>query len=107
MINKVLITKEARFDFEEIVTGKIMPTGFYKQELEEYFKNVCPSERYFIKKFYDSDAEKMLLLFFRKGAAFRTMQLWLLAGVCAADDYNEALEERGLIKNWLDNYIVA
>lgn len=107
MINKVLITKEAKFDFEEIVTGKIMPTGFYKQEMEEYFKNVRPCDRYFMKRFYDSEAEKMLLLFFRKGAAFRTMQLWLLAGICDWEDYNDILEDRGLIKNWLDNYIVA
>ena len=107
MINKVLITKEARFDFEEIVARKIMPAGFYKRELEEYFRNVCPFERYFACKFYDEDIGKMLLLFFRKGMAFRTMQLWLLSGICDVNDYNQTLEDKGLIKIRLDNYIVA
>lgn len=107
MINKVHISKEARFDFEEIIAGKPMPVSDYKKEIEEYFKFIIPVERYFMKRIFDEDINKMLMMFFRKGQTIRTMQIWILAGVCDISDYNELLEERGLIKNWLDNYIVA
>lgn len=107
MINKVLITKEARFDFEEVVANRQLPYKLFKQELEEFFTNKIPNERYFATKFYDEQSDKMLLLFFRKGVIFKSMQLWKLAGICDIKDYNENLEERGLIKSWLDAYIVA
>lgn len=107
MIHKVHITKEARFDFEDIIACGVMPVYNYKREIEEYFKHITPKEKYFIKRIYDEEIKKMLLLFFRKGHTIRTMQIWILAGICDISDYNENLEERGLIKNWLDNYIVA
>lgn len=107
MINKVHISKEARFDFEEIIARKTMPISEYKKEIEEYFKYIEPKDRYFKKKIYQEDIDKMLWLFFRKGQRIRTMQIWILVGICDISDYNENLEEIGLIKNWLDNYIVA
>lgn len=107
MINKVLITKEARFDYEEVVVNRLMPSGMIKKELEEFFANKNYLERYFATKFYDEESEKMLLLFLRKGAIFKAMQVWKLAGICEINDYNENLEERGFIKSWLDTYIVA
>ncbi len=107
MIDKVHISKEAIFDFEEIVALKPMAVNSYRRELEEYFRYTNPNERYFTKKIYDEESEKMLLLFFRKGKSLPLMQIWILAGICDYSDYSELLDERGLIKNWLDNYIVA
>jgi hypothetical protein len=102
VFHKVHISKEARFDYEEIVVGASMPAAIIKKELEEYFSYVKPVESYFTIKLYDEQIQKMLLLFFRKGIKFKCMQIWILAGICDIDDYNQALEERGLIKNWLD-----
>lgn len=107
VINKVHITDEARFDFEEVIACRPMPIATYKKDLEEYFKHVAPFESYFTKKIYDEDICKMLLLFFRKGKLIRTMQIWLLAGICDISDYDEVLEDSGLIKNWLDSRIAA
>lgn len=107
MINRVHISKEAIFDFEEIVTKKPMQVENYRRELEEHFRHIVPEERYFTKQLYDDDAEKMLLLFFRKGQKLPFMQIWILVGICALSDFSDHLDERGLIKNWLDNYIVA
>ena len=107
LINKVLISNEAIFDYEEIVGKGIMPKAEYRKELEEYFAHVTPIDYYLIKKYFDENLGKMLLLFFRRGMNFSSMQLWLLAGICDSSDYSEDIEEKGLIKNWLDNYIVA
>lgn len=50
---------------------------------------------------------KCCCFFFRKGKLIRTMQIWLLAGICDISDYDEVLEDSGLIKNWLDSRIAA
>lgn len=109
MINKIMITNEARFDYEEIVCKKkhSMPTNQYKYDIEEHFDNFFPIENYFSKKYYDEKIEILLLLFFRKGMKFGPIQTWVLVGICDSKDYSEDIEEKGLIKNWLDNYIVA
>lgn len=105
MFNLVHISKEAKFDYEEIVAKCVMPAVLMKKELEEYFSYIRPVERYFLIKIYDDSIQKMLLLFFRKGMKFKSMQIWILAGLCDINDYNEVLEERGLIKNWLNSLV--
>lgn len=109
MINKVSISREAKFDYEEIISKKLlsMPIKKYIYELEEYFSNIQPLENYFIKKYYDENLDKMLLLFFRKGMHFASLQNWIIVGICEKKDYCDDIEERGLIKNWLDNFLIA
>ena len=105
MINKVMISGEAKFDYEIVFVKGRLPAETLKRELEEYFSNAKRSERYVVLKYYDDENDKMLTLFLRKGCLFRTMQIWVLAGICLEEDYEEELDEKGLIKNWLDSFI--
>ena len=47
----------------------------------------------------------MLMLFFYKGQKIGPMQLWDLKGICLAESWNEILEEKGVIRNWLKHGI--
>lgn len=106
MINKIKITGEAQFDYEEIVARHRFP-NLFKQDLEEYITHKNPTATYFYAKYYDETTSSMLLLFFRKGMSFRGMQIWTLVGICDQNDYSEDIEECGLIKNWLDQTIAG
>lgn len=102
VINKVLITAEARFDYESEF-GSPLPTADIKRETEEYIsvKTVRFDGYYFRVKYYDEVIERMLMLFFYKGERFGCMQMWELSGICPAEDWSEELEEDGQIRRWL------
>lgn len=108
-INKVVITEEVEFDYEEIL-GLPMPKADIKEACENYIESRYDGGRtlwgYNYKwKYYDETADKMLLLFFYKGQKFGTMQMWDLCGVCFEDDWNENLEDCGQIRSWLKSKI--
>ncbi len=101
-IHKLVVTAEAKFDYEEVLAlGKLQKRDVVI-EIEEYIR-LCPSVThgwYFRVKYYDENADRMLLLFIYKGKQFANMQLWTLDGVCMAEDWNEDLEYDGIIRNW-------
>lgn len=106
IINKVNITAEAVFDYEDCLElGKIYKPNI-KAEVEEYINNFNKSgrllwQRYFHCKYYDEDNDKMLMLFFYKGERLSVMQFWNLAGICLAEDWTQDAEDDGEIRNWL------
>ena len=102
VINKVLITAEARVDYESEFS-RPLPTADIKRETEEYINNktVRFYGYYFRVKYYDEATERMLMLFFYKGERFGCMQMWELSGVCPAEEWTEELEQDGQIRNWL------
>lgn len=105
-INKVVINKEAKFDFEEVCCCYKMPKAEMKRELEIYIDLMQNSGRLLYKKIFkvkylDEVTDKMLLLFFRKGRCLRLMQFYELEGICEETNYSEDLEDEGLIRNWL------
>jgi hypothetical protein len=51
---------------------------------------------------YDTDN---LLFLLRKTTRYGILQLWELSGICSIDDYDEELEELGIIKLWLNTQI--
>ena len=69
VINKVLITEEAQFDYE-IMFGRQIPKADIKQESETYIDNRIGKgnlQGYYIRaKYYDETADQMLMLFFYK-----------------------------------------
>lgn len=108
VIGKVVITAEARFDYESMF-GLPLPTFDIKREAENYIENLINggtfSGYYFKTKYYDETADKMLMLFFYKGESFGKMQMWELKGICLAEDWSEEFEESGQIRLWLKSVI--
>ena len=104
VINKVLITEEAEFDYE-IMFGRQIPRADIKQESETYIDNRIGKgnlQGYYIRaKYYDETADQMLMLFFYKGSRLCKMQVWELVGICQAAAWDEELEESGRIRAWL------
>ncbi len=102
VINKIVITDEARFDYESLF-GLPIPRADMKGECEKYIDNINGQNiGYYIRaKYYDETTGEMLMLFFYKGKAISQMQMWELAGICRADDWSEEMEEDGIIRHWL------
>lgn len=110
VINKIVITAEAAFDYATAVVNVPMPKTAIKNESEFYIDNLNNGGRllydnYFRAKYYDEQSDKMLMLFFYRGERFSTMQLWKLSGICVADDWTEELEDSGQIRYWLKSKI--
>lgn len=106
VINKVVITAEAEFDYESEF-GLRLPKKEIKQETEEYISGSLSrfSGYYFRIKYLDEATDRMLMLFVYKGVVFGSMQMWEIRGVCSAEDWTEELEEDGQIREWLDTTI--
>lgn len=102
VINKVVVTDEAKFDYECLFNRPI-PKADIKRETEEYIdgRQGRINGFYFRTKYYDETADEMLMLFFYKGKDISKMQMWELAGICRADDWSEEMEEDGIIRHWL------
>jgi hypothetical protein len=109
-INKLNITEEAVFDYEEdLCLGPLDKRGL-KIEIEEYIGRLCGvgrlrSAHYFRARYIDEGSGQMLILFLYKAAEFGSMQVWDLAGICLASEWSEEAEEEGLIRLWLKNKI--
>lgn len=106
VINKVVITAEAEFDYESEF-GKRLPKINIKRETEEYIDGRLSrfSGYYFRVKYLDETTDRMLMLFVYKGVVFGSMQLWEIRGICPAEDWTAELEEDGQIREWLETTI--
>ena len=105
VIDKILITEEAKSDYIDTV-GYELPSKDIKTEVEAYIELLKSSRRftsgrYFHVNYLDEDADKTVKLFFYKGETIGRMQMWNLVGVCLAEDWNEQVEESGQIRLWL------
>ena len=109
IINKVIITAEAKSDYEESVVCFPMPCSEIKLECEKYIDNLQdvgkPVGYYFRTKYLIESSGEMLMLFFYKGERFGLMQIWNLKGMCLADDWSEDAEDDGSIRTWLNSRI--
>lgn len=109
VINKVNITAEAQFDYEEALNFVMLKTDL-KKECEKYINIMQENGRllydyYFRCKYLDENSDQMMMLFFYKGKKFGAMQVWDLYGVCRAEDWSEELEDCGQIRAWLTSSI--
>lgn len=105
LIHKVHITSEARFDYEDMF-GSIegMPVSDMRWQVEEYF-DILKAEGFRIDwcqriKYFDEDANAMLLLFIKESRRFGNMQVWDVLGIMLADDFDEELECEGAYRVW-------
>ena len=107
-IQKVMITEEARFDYESLYS-RPLPSAEIKRETEIYIENQIDARRlygrYFRAKYLDEATDRMLMIFVYQGRAFGRMQIWEIRGICEADDWSEELEESGQIRAWLNSTI--
>jgi len=104
VINKVVITAEAEFDYESEF-NRLLPKKDIKRETEYYISGRLSrfSGYYFRTKYLDETTDRMLMLFVYKGKAFGCMQLWEIRGICPAEDWTADLEEDGQIREWLNS----
>lgn len=105
--NKVVMTKEAKCDYESI-TNHLLNVTKMKKRLTKYINYQQASgrllwERYFRVKYYDEQSDRMLMLFVYKGLLDEGKRLWEIKGICFEEDWNEDLEECGQIRVWLNS----
>lgn len=102
LIHKVFITKEAEFDYL-FTAKKELDNKELKLELEEYLNNFSKVKnlKQTIIARYDN-----LLLFIERSYRLGIIQTWKLIGVCKFSDYDEELEELGLIRLWLRSILL-
>lgn len=100
MINKVVMTKGAVFDYEEIVC--LIPAD--RQKIKKWAeKSVKDEDAAFLRPVYpDPDSGKELVLFLRRGYDFGLMRMWILEGICEKRDYSPEMEENGTVREWLE-----
>lgn len=100
MINKLVLTKGAVFDYEEIVCGAPMDRQKFRREAEALVGDSCGKSLRLV--YPDKDTGRELLLFLRRGYDFGIMRLWILEGICETADYDAEMEKNGVIKQWLE-----
>ena len=104
LIHKVHITPEAVFDYEEVMVLGIMPKNEIKTELEEYIMYMSKSgylnRHYHRCRYYDEQKDIMLMIFIYRAKRFGIMQTWEVRGICLADDWDETLENEGIVRQW-------
>jgi len=96
MLDKLVITNGALFDYEEIVCHTEMDKKLFREDVEKLLK----SEKTRIE-YKDCKTGKNLILFLRRGYDFGIMRCWILEGICEKCDYSEEMEVNGIIKEWL------
>lgn len=102
MINKLVISKGAVFDYEEIVCGIPLDISEMRVIVEKQLDKAQYSESEIRWSYLDKRSDKELMLFLKKGHKFGLMQVWFLGGICEKSDYSEDMEELGIIKEWLE-----
>ncbi len=106
-INKVVITDEAKCDYESI-TGYLLNVDEMEAESRTYINLRQRSggllwERYFRVKYYDEWSDRMLMLFIYKGKKDGIVRLWEIKGICFEEDWSQELEDCGQIRVWLNS----
>ena len=78
-----------------------------KKELETYIQSNKKYwyKHYFKLKYLEEETGTMLYVFIRPGIKLGLMKNWNVVGICKEDDWDEELEESGVIKGWLDTKI--
>lgn len=110
IIHKVIISDEARCDYEDSITWSVMPVVEIKKDLEEYIKNMAAAKRLtennrFRVKYIDEQADETLILFVYKAERFSIIQTWKVKGICRESEYDEEWENLGFIRNWINSLL--
>jgi len=110
LIHKVHITPEAVFDYEECMELGLLDRHLLKEEVEKYIKNMTDRGEFLYSdylryEFYDKNSKQMLMIFIYRAEKFGIMQTWRLEGICKESDYDEELEDFGVIRAWLKKKI--
>lgn len=102
MIVKLVISKGAIFDYEDIVCKIPMNIGKIRPQIErEIATNYREKEKLRIP-YTDTESQLQLLLFIKMGYRFGLMQTYILQGICLQSDYCEEMEDSGVIAEWLE-----
>lgn len=99
MLNKIVLTKGAVFDYEEIVCNMQLNRSEFRARVEKIIETTEENSLRLV--YHDPNSQKELMLFLRRGYDFGIMRLWILEGICEKDDYDEEMERNGVIKEWL------
>ena len=105
LIHKVVISKKAEFDCSVITKRGISDKQSVKRDIEEYItlNDRIKHVPYFRVDYIDEETGFQFKFLIRKSYAFGMMQVWELSGVCFKGDWDQGLEDMGIIKAWLDS----
>lgn len=106
IVNRLIITEEARVDYQEIDKNAVLPFKDMVEELSEYIDNMNKGGRltwqhYFRATYYDEGLDRMLMLFCYRHKEVDGIQMWLLRGICEEKDWTEEMEDCGQIRSWV------
>lgn len=108
LIHKLIVSNEAKFDYEECLELGKLPKRDIAQEVEEYIstdkRGIC-NRQYFKIRYLDQDSGDMLMLFVYKRQRLATIQYWTVAGICHEECWSEEMEHDGAIRFWITTLI--
>jgi hypothetical protein len=106
IVNRIIITEEARVDYHEIDKNAVLPLKDMADELSEYIDNMNKVGRliwqnYFRVTYYDEGLDRMLMMFCYRNKVVDGIQKWHLQGICEEKDWSDEMEDSGQIRSWL------
>jgi len=106
LINRVIISQEAKFDYSDLVKGGSITSRAFCNEFDDYLDKLTSigkivNKNYLRMKYYDEGAGKYLLFFLKRRNRFRCLQVWEVVGICDDRDWSLELENNGSINRWL------
>ncbi len=108
LIHKLIVSSEAKFDYEECLELGKLPKRDIVQEVEEYIsadnRGIC-NRQYFRIRYLDQGSGDMLMLFVYKRQRLATIQYWAVAGICHEKCWSEEMEHDGAIRFWITTQI--
>jgi len=111
VINKIIISDEAVFDYTEALGLGVLDRRTLKAEVEEYIDRMNRTDRlkhegYFRCNYLDDEESgRMLMLFITKAEKVSIIQSWDLIGICFTEDWTEDIEADGQIRCWLKSKV--
>ena len=110
LINRVMISNEAKFDYSYLVKGGCLTSRTFCNEFDEYIDNLSAKGRlsntcYLRLKFYDERVNDYMIFFVKRRNRFRCIQNWEVIGICNYGDWSEEMENNGSINRWLRSKI--
>lgn len=112
LLHKLVVSAEAKFDYEESMVLGDIPERDIVKEIEEHlsFKqqmNKLGNVKYLRLKYFDEKSVTMLMLFIYKRDRISINQVWELRGICEEECWSEDLEDDGIIRGWLKSEVEA
>ena len=110
LLHKLVVSAEAKFDYEENMVLGDIPEQDIVKEIEEHlsFKqqmNKLGNVKYLRLKYFDEKSVTMLMMFVYRRDIISINQVWELCGICEEDNWTEELDDDGIIRGWIKSEV--